>query len=263
MKDTKENNKFRKLSRADATELYKDVHKALGDLKSKKAASQTDSLGRPKMQSNQSAANKLEEELLRDQMQLNSMLETYKTKDGQSGKYAAVMFVVLACAVKIALSAFEWSGVLDVEKVEAKQVASAHVVPNAGFSKEQVTILTALDKRRAELEERQARLDSRSSDIDRRERELTLRMSEMRDITEQLKVDRDKSEKKRNVQIEQLANVYGSMDPKEAATLMAQLDETIALDLIRRMPEKRIGQILASMSPDKALVITRLLSGKM
>ena len=43
---------------------------------------------------------------------------------------------------------------------------------------------------------------------------------------------------------------------------MEQLDVTIALSLIERMPEKRIGQILALMSPERALSITRMLSGK-
>ena len=77
-----------------------------------------------------------------------------------------------------------------------------------------------------------------------------------------LKGDREKNDKKRSTQLEQLSNVYGSMDPKEAATLIEQLDVTIALSLLERMPEKRIGQILALMNPQRALVITRMLSGK-
>jgi flagellar motility protein MotE (MotC chaperone) len=80
-------------------------------------------------------------------------------------------------------------------------------------------------------------------------------------MTTALKLDRDKSDKKRNTQIEQLANVYGSMDPKEAASLIEQLDITIALNLLQKMPEKRIAQILALMNPERALGITRMLSG--
>jgi flagellar motility protein MotE (MotC chaperone) len=77
-----------------------------------------------------------------------------------------------------------------------------------------------------------------------------------------LRVNREKDEKKRSDKLDQLANVYGSMNPPEAAALMEQLDVTIALELIQKMPEKRIAQILALMTPNKALTITRMLSEK-
>ena len=64
------------------------------------------------------------------------------------------------------------------------------------------------------------------------------------------------------MQLDQLANLYSAMDPKEAAGLIEQLDVTIALELVSRMPEKRIGQILATMNSGKALAISRMLSGK-
>jgi flagellar motility protein MotE (MotC chaperone) len=43
---------------------------------------------------------------------------------------------------------------------------------------------------------------------------------------------------------------------------MEQLDVQIALSLIERMPEKKIGQILALMSKERALTLTKMLSGK-
>ena len=122
-------------------------------------------------------------------------------------------------------------------------------------------LYAALDKRRAELATRADGLDSRKEDLDDRERELAVRLNELRELTERLKSDRRREHTKRSKQIEQLANVYGSMNPTEAAQLIEQLDITIALELIRRMPEKRIGQILALMSPERALGITRMLSG--
>ena len=89
-----------------------------------------------------------------------------------------------------------------------------------------------------------------------------MRLTQLRELADSLKNDRDKSEKKRSVQLDQLANVYSAMDPKEAAGLIEQLDVTIALELVSGMPEKRIGQILATMNSEKALAITRMLSGK-
>jgi flagellar motility protein MotE (MotC chaperone) len=50
------------------------------------------------------------------------------------------------------------------------------------------------------------------------------------------------------------------MNPPEAAHLLEQLDIQVCLTLIQRMPEKRIGQILALMNPQRALELTNLLS---
>jgi flagellar motility protein MotE (MotC chaperone) len=52
------------------------------------------------------------------------------------------------------------------------------------------------------------------------------------------------------------------MNPAEAAALLEQLDTPIALELLGRMPGKRIGQILALMTSERALTLTRMLSGR-
>ena len=87
-------------------------------------------------------------------------------------------------------------------------------------------------------------------------------ITELKEVTERLKIEREKGEKQRNVQLDQLANVYGSMNPPEAAHLLEQLDINIAHSLIQRMPEKRIGQILALMNAERALELTNRLSSK-
>ena len=89
-----------------------------------------------------------------------------------------------------------------------------------------------------------------------------MRLTELKELSERLKAEREKGEKQRNVQLDQLANVYGSMNPPEAAHLLEQLDINIAHSLIQRMPEKRIGQILSLMNAERALELTNRLSSK-
>lgn len=180
------------------------------------------------------------------------------------GHAAAFAFVFFFAGAKVLLSAFEASGFASVSQVAAagnmptKQI----VQPSVPFSREEVQILTSLDTRRAQLEDRAKKLDQRESDISRRDREFATRLTQLRELTDKLNVEREKGDKKRGAQLEQLANVYGSMNPEEAAHLIEQLDITIAMPLIERMPEKRIGQILAVMNPERALAITKVLSGK-
>jgi flagellar motility protein MotE (MotC chaperone) len=118
----------------------------------------------------------------------------------------------------------------------------------------------ALDHRRSELEDRAGRLEQRELEFSARDRDLALRLTELKELSERLKIERQKGERQRDTQLDQLANVYGSMNPPEAAHLLEQLDIQIAQALIERMPEKRIGQILALMNAQRALELTNRLS---
>lgn len=192
-----------------------------------------------------------------------------RSRSSISGQRVAFACVIFFAVVKVVLSALEASGVATAAPAMATMASSGSApalpaIPSSSqsYSKEELHVLSALDARRVELEERNRKLDEKGEDIDRREREFAVKLTELRELTDALKNDREKSDKKRSVQLDQLANVYSAMDPKEAAALIEQLDVTIALELVSRMPEKRIGQILGLMNSGKALAITRLLSGR-
>ena len=190
------------------------------------------------------------------------------TSAGSAGKALAIILVLVFGGLKVTFSALEHAGIASVSPAEAS-IAMNSAAPafklasgNTQVSREEINILSALDARRQELESRARKLDERDLEQEKRDREFAAKLTELRELTDRLKGERDKDDKKRENQLAQLANVYGSMNPQEAAQLMEQLDVTIALSLIERMPEKRIGQILALMSPERALSITRMLSGK-
>jgi flagellar motility protein MotE (MotC chaperone) len=188
---------------------------------------------------------------------------------------ALLVLAFLGCA-KITLSAIE---VVGIDRVEDAQAAVNRVSMgvqmsrdqqlNSGirdsqskerWTKEEAKILTALDARRVELEERGGRLEKREGEFAAKERELAIRLTELKEISEKLKIEREKGDKQRNTQLDQLANVYGSMNPPEAAHLLEQLDIQVALSLVERMPEKRMAQILALMNAQRALELTNLLT---
>lgn len=174
-----------------------------------------------------------------------------------NGQGLAVLVVALLGCAKITVSALIVSGATKIEEAQAVVVRSP-VGPK--WSKEEVKVLTALDARRVELDERGSRVEKREEEFNARERELAVRLTELKDLSERLKLEREKGDKQRDSQLEQLANVYGSMNPPEAAHLLEQLDINVSLSLIERMPEKRMGQILALMNPQRALELTNLLS---
>jgi flagellar motility protein MotE (MotC chaperone) len=268
----------KKMSREQASELYRDLRKAMQTLQERKqgklapskgiqdiAKSIAASISKSMAQDTPapSAVKSFVEEEAKDSI-ARAEIETDR-KGFNSGHYAAMMIVLFCALTKVVLSGLEASGVMTVTPALANvntPVAERTVVRDASLSKEEVHILTTLDARRAELEERARRFEEKEQELSKRDREFVTKVQELRDLTEQLKLEREKSEKKRNAQLEQLANVYGSMAPQEAAGLIEQLDITIALPLMERMPEKRIGQILALMSRERALAMTKMLSGR-
>ncbi len=121
-------------------------------------------------------------------------------------------------------------------------------------------LLTELEARRVELEKRRVELEHRAEELSLQEREMSTRLAELRTLTRQLADHRVEKDQGRESRIEQLANVYGAMAPQEAAPLISKLDESISLDLLQRLPGKRMAQILSAMDQSRAVEITKKLS---
>jgi flagellar motility protein MotE (MotC chaperone) len=263
----------KRLTREQARELYDDLHKAMTQMMAGRGKSVPvpSSDGPP---ANSKVAKEIADAIKaglngkpppagsvrppisspRTSMRLSSPLG----RAGVKGQAMAVGMIAVCCMAKITLSAMEMSGLGEVEPAQASVVMPRPVGPE--WTKEEAKVLTQLDHRRAELEERSARIDQRETELAARDRDMAVKLNELKELTERLKIDREKGDKQRNAQLDQLANVYGSMNPPEAAHLLEQLDIQVALSLIERMPEKRIGQILSLMNAQRALELTNMLS---
>jgi flagellar motility protein MotE (MotC chaperone) len=282
--------KEKKLTREQARELYDDLHKAMSQMMAKEGKPSTTpqakmaTSGSPEMQSK--AAKEIAQAIkaglngkasaiaaatipagARDSRARGGLAARMAASRGGSrpgrkagGQAAALMVMGLFCMAKVVISGIEASGIADVAPAEAAMVAIAPMSSGQDWSKEEAKVLTALDHRRAELEERSGRVDQREMELTARDRDVAVRLNELKELTDRLKIEREKGDKQRSTQLDQLANVYGSMNPPEAAQLLQQLDIQVALSLIQRMPEKRMGQILALMTPQRALDLTNLLS---
>ena len=123
-------------------------------------------------------------------------------------------------------------------------------------------LLTKLDRRRVELENRKALLDKREARIETKMKLLRERLAELHTISNKIEQSRAEHAHRDEARIEQLANVYGSMPPKEAAPLIANLDDDISIGLLQRMPGKRVGQILSTMTQKRAIELTKILSDR-
>lgn len=229
------------LSREEAAELYQDLQKAMGTIKSKKVVG-----------------------AIHAEAPLSSDLSEAITRGSipAINPRTIMTFVLLLAIARSVLSGLDFMGVTNVDEAMASgtQISKVQVSLQDGLSRDEVRILTSLDSRRAELEERSKAQQAKEQELSIQQKEIETKLMELKSISQRIGDDRTKTDVKRMAQIEQLANVYGSMGPAEAAALIEQLDISISLELIAKMPEKRIGQILSLMSKEKALEITKLLS---
>ncbi len=123
-------------------------------------------------------------------------------------------------------------------------------------------VLLSLDARRVALEQRRTMLEQKENELKQQQQALAERVAELKSLTVQLAEQRKERDAKFEARLEQLAAVYGSMAPNEAAPLVGKLDEEIALALLERMPGKRMGQILSVMEQDRAVELTRKLTNR-
>ncbi len=123
-------------------------------------------------------------------------------------------------------------------------------------------MLLELDARRVELEQRKDGLDRREQDLKAQNQALSERLAELRSLTAKLSDTRKERDVKFETRMAQIGNVYGAMNPNEAAVLIARLDDDVAIELLQRMPEKRMGQILSFMDQDRAVDLTKILTDR-
>ncbi len=219
------------------------------------------------------------------QMQMQMQQTGASSKSSLTGKHVMLMSGILVVAILKVLSS---TGVVNASVASKSDLRSEQIesmLPAARFEQSEISpkpkapgiesiikqggwtaaerkVLLELDERRVELEQRREALERREDDLNKREAEISARVAEMRSLTRTLKEHRQTKDNQYESRMEQLANVYGSMPPQEAAPLIAKLDETIALELLQRLPGKRMGQVLSMMHQDRAIELTRLLTDR-
>ena len=134
--------------------------------------------------------------------------------------------------------------------------------------------LTADERRRLELEDWQKRLDERERGVLDRQTGLEAlsddlgRRFEALEAQERLlsaaSADREERSADEDEQrlIDQVAKTYQDMSARNAAQIVEQLREKLAVDLLRKLPVDARASILGKMKPQRAARLTELMSGR-
>jgi flagellar motility protein MotE (MotC chaperone) len=109
------------------------------------------------------------------------------------------------------------------------------------------------------LRQREEQVKAREMELRELERQVTEKIKKLEAIEASLKIELEAYKVVAGERVKQLVKIYSSMKPKAAATLMNNLDQDVAVQVILGMKGEIAGAILAGMDPPKAAAISQKL----
>jgi flagellar motility protein MotE (MotC chaperone) len=117
-------------------------------------------------------------------------------------------------------------------------------------------VLLELRQRRQELDARETALATRESVLGAAERKVAARVEELQTLQTQLQQLDAARHEHEEAGWQGLVKLYENMKPRDAATIMNELDMPVLLQVLDRMKELKAAPILSAMKPDKAREVT-------
>lgn len=197
-----------------------------------------------------------------------------KKKKKRGGGSFVFLLLLLAFGVGTGL---HFSGLWDARPIMWSVVPKIPYVGNhlaTFFGVPEQYTLTVAERRAYELEEWQKRLDERERGLGTRETALEAasgdvearlaRLSQQQAVAQQnipgkagTPTAASDAEKKL---IDQVAKTYQDMSPRNAAQIVEQISEPLAVELLQKLPIDIRGAILGKMDPKKAARLTELMT---
>ena len=118
------------------------------------------------------------------------------------------------------------------------------------------TILLELRQRRKELDTRETLLVSREAILSATEHKLSGRVEELQTLQKKLEALDAARGQREDSGWQGLVKLYQNMKPRDAATILNDLDMAVLLQVMDRMKEAKAAPILSAMQPEKAREIT-------
>jgi flagellar motility protein MotE (MotC chaperone) len=117
-------------------------------------------------------------------------------------------------------------------------------------------ILQLLGDRRKQIEAREHEVDIREGLLKATESKIEQRIDDLKVLEDKVGAGAQNREDKKVKELADLVKMYESMKPKDAARVFDRLDATLLVDIARQMNPKKLGDVVAKMSPDVAEKLT-------
>jgi flagellar motility protein MotE (MotC chaperone) len=167
------------------------------------------------------------------------------------------MLVAASALAKVAGLGMAWQAAADAAAPLAPTVAAAEVPDTAcaadgrGFRE----LLETVRAKAAELERREAALAARENGLVAARRIVAGEVARLEGVAKALGITDAPGTPV------SIAKVYESMDAEDAAPILDRLDDRTLRVVLGRMRERQVGAILAALSRERAVAVTKVLAG--
>ncbi|MCA9484096.1 MAG: hypothetical protein KC553_10205 [Nitrospina sp.] len=157
--------------------------------------------------------------------------------------------------------------VFDGEKKDGEETAEPGVKPElpaapSEINPETLRMMEIIERKNRELKQREEEMALREKNLQALEKKIQEDLDKietaLKRSEEQVGIKRDLIEKNVN----NLVKVYSAMKAAEAAKLLENLDEGVAVQIVSKMKSKTAGSVLGKMKTDVAKRISEKIAGK-
>ena len=113
-----------------------------------------------------------------------------------------------------------------------------------------------IDEKRKVLAREEESLGSLKKALEAAKLELLKEKDKLEELRARVEADLGKRGKAGEERLDQVAKVYGSMKPKEAASALEKMDEEMAVGILGKLPTKTVGKIFDLMNKDSVRKFT-------
>ena len=120
----------------------------------------------------------------------------------------------------------------------------------------------ALKKKEEEVAARELRVKEAEERMAREDERIRLRLAELEEVQNAVAKLQTQNKQQNDEILKRLVKTYESMNPKKAAGVIGIMPDSLAVDVLMAMKEKKLASILDVMEPNRAMVLSSLISAR-
>jgi flagellar motility protein MotE (MotC chaperone) len=139
---------------------------------------------------------------------------------------------------------------------------AAELAKEAGLSPAELRVLQSLGTRRGQLDQREKDMDLQLQLLAAAEAKLDAKIKTMNGLKGQIQSLISQADAQQQAENDRLIRIYEAMKPKDAASRLTLLDDSVRLPIASKMKERALSAVLAQMSPADAKTLTEKLANR-
>ena len=147
-----------------------------------------------------------------------------------------------------------------VKPVAACAQSPADLAREAGVSAGELQALQTLQARRGQLDDREKALDTQLQLLAAAEAKVDLKLNAVNGVKAQIQALLGQADQQQQADVDRLTLVYQKMKPRDAAAVMATLDDKVRVPVAAKMKDSALAAILSQMPTVEAKKLTESLA---